>query len=497
MKNILKDKKKLFIIFAFIALFIVSLSCLNKEMQNDTFYNIKVGESISKYGVDMKDHFSFIPDLKYTYPHWLFDLGVFKIYDSFGFKGLVAFEFIIVYLIAISLFLTTRKLIKSDSISLLSIIFVLSFIKPFITIRAQLVSFLILILILFIIELSREKKKKRYLLYLSLLAILLANVHCATYPMIFVLYLPYLVSDLIYVIKNKISKSNKEHNIIELEKPKNTKFLLLQVLIIFICGFLTLSKDSYTYIVLIYLGKSTSLIKEHAPSSITNNPFIFIFIGIFFVMLLSKNFKIKIKDLFLILGFILLTFLSARSFALFLLLTVYSFSRMILTIEKNYLKNICLNDIFYNKRFIIVALIYLLITFIPSAICEYSKEYIPKKQYPVDMVKYIKSNIDYKNMRIYNVYEHGSYLMLNDIKVFIDSRSDLYLKEFNKDVSIFFDCEDIKYNFKEIDNKYKFTHYLVINDSIVNNILSVNSDTKLIKKDEYYSLYEKVTSTNV
>ena len=54
-----------------------------KTFQNDTFYTIKVGESILKNGIDMVDHFSW-HDLAYTYPHWLYDLFIYILFCYFS-----------------------------------------------------------------------------------------------------------------------------------------------------------------------------------------------------------------------------------------------------------------------------------------------------------------------------------------------------------------------------------------------------------------------------
>ena len=59
-----------------IAIFCFAISPIT--LQNDTFYTIKIGEHILENGIDMKDPFSF-HDLNYTYPHWLYDVGIYLI----------------------------------------------------------------------------------------------------------------------------------------------------------------------------------------------------------------------------------------------------------------------------------------------------------------------------------------------------------------------------------------------------------------------------------
>ena len=82
-KNSLKFKILLIISFICIAIIITP-----KVFQNDTFYTIKVGESIIENGVDMKEHFAWTEGLEYTYPHWLYDVFIYLIYNFFGLNGI-------------------------------------------------------------------------------------------------------------------------------------------------------------------------------------------------------------------------------------------------------------------------------------------------------------------------------------------------------------------------------------------------------------------------
>ena len=239
------------------------------------------------------------------------------------------------------------------------------------------------------------------------------------------------------------------------------------------------------------MGRSTSVIQEHAPASLSNNPFIFIFIGIFILILLTKKIKIKLSDLFMIGGLFLLAFLSLRSFSLFLILSLYSFTRLYTSIEKNYLKHITITSVFKMPIVMIFTIIIVSISGLINFSAELKEDYISEEDYPVQMVEYIKENMDYKNMRIYHEYDIGSYLLYNDIKVFIDSRSDLYMKEFNKGCNAFNDALGMPYNYREVLDKYDFTHILIFNKDGLNKIVELLPEYELIKKDNYFSLYEK------
>ena len=122
-----------------------------------------------------------------------------------------------------------------------------------------------------------------------------------------------------------------------------------------------------------------------------------------------------------------------------------------------------------------------------------NKSYVNTKLYPVEAVDYIKKHLDYKNIRIYNSYNIGSYLMLNDIPVFIDSRLDVYCSEFNN-TDIFYDFIQTDSGFKHYDEtfeKYDFTHILLKHNDIPNQYIRKDNNYKIIHEDKNFVLYEK------
>ena len=72
--------------FNILAILLIAIFCFSITpitLQNDTFYTIKIGEHITKNGIDMHDPFSF-HDISYTYPHWLYDVCIYLIYSIGG-----------------------------------------------------------------------------------------------------------------------------------------------------------------------------------------------------------------------------------------------------------------------------------------------------------------------------------------------------------------------------------------------------------------------------
>lgn len=84
----MKEKRK-FNIIAVILIILFAISISPKTLQNDTFYTIKIGELIVKNkNIDMLEHFSWHSNLKYTYPHWLYDVIIYLIYNIGGMFGI-------------------------------------------------------------------------------------------------------------------------------------------------------------------------------------------------------------------------------------------------------------------------------------------------------------------------------------------------------------------------------------------------------------------------
>ena len=131
-------------------------------------------------------------------------------------------------------------------------------------------------------------------------------------------------------------------------------------------------------------------------------------------------------------------------------------------------------------------------------IVENSKqEYIDETTYPVNMSEYILSyfkDIGFENLRLFNEYNYGSYLLYKGIPVFIDSRADLYSPEFNKGVNVFEDfmkTNNLEKDFEEIVEKYKITH-IILNKNyyIYKTIKKIDNKYKLLKEDDNFVFYE-------
>lgn len=502
--EITRNRKK-FILFFTILICIFGISFVKKTLQNDTFYTIKIGELILNNGIDMMDHFSFHSNLLYTYPHWLYDVFIYLIYNLFGYGGIYVSSILLFLILLMLVFKTNRKITNNYSVSAFATFICALAVSGFATARAQLASFLVFVLEIYFIEMFLKSGKKRYLGGLLLLSLILCNIHVAVWPFYFILYLPYLAE---YVISFIVSKINfkRENKLIVflrkkfvLEKNDNIKYIFIIMIMSLLTGFITPIKDTpFTYLIKTMMGNSQKYIQEHQMLSWINSPFTIIIA--FETLFLSLFSKVKLRDFFMICGLVLMSVVSTRHLSLLALVGTICFARLFSMFLENF--NFNVDDkilAFFNKR--IVAITSLLLVLIGSSLLfkyQFSKEYIDDKLYPVDAVKYIKENINIDEMRIFNEYNFGSYLLLNDIPVFIDSRADLYTKQFSGlEYDIFDDYSYMPMNYQEKFEFYGITHVLIYKENnMLYNSLENDINYKILYEDEYFVLYEKLGKSN-
>jgi len=491
-----KRNKRILIITGIIIIISLCIGFTKKEFQNDTFYTIKVGESIIKNGLDKLDHFSW-HDLSYTYPHWLYDIGIYGIYNQFGFSGIYISTMILYCILGLLVFFVNVKKTKSTFVSLTMTIITTIICGVYATARAQLVSYILFVLEIYFIERLLASSKKRYGIYLLIICLLLANIHSAVWPLYFVLYLPYLAENIIVRIKSKSKKEKKPSKIFEskLTLTKDTGFKILNIimLISLFVGLLTPIGDMpYTYSIRIMLGNTQEFIKEHAALVLIENPFVIAYIVIFLAGIIFTKVKIKLSDLFLTLGLILMSFISVRHVALLLIIGMFTLTKLIVDILSLNRKETFDYHIPWVGSLVIMIAVILCSKFIYDNTS--NKDYINVNLYPVYALDYLEKNYNMEKVKLYNDYDFGSYLLFEDIEVYIDSRSDLYTKPFNKEFDIFDECMTIGDNYGTVFNKYDITHVLTYSNTELSKILTVSENFKQVYSDGAFKIFEVLSN---
>ena len=550
----LKKRKKFNINFTIVAIILIAIFCVcitPRTLQNDTFYSIKIGELIKNNGIDMMDHFSWHENLSYTYPHWLYDFLTYFIYLIAGFKSIYIVTCILSALLGISVFLVNSKTTKSKPISFIITIGVMYALKPYIAARAQLVTFILFIWELYCIERFIENKKIRYAITLVIISTLIANLHVATWPFFFILFLPYIaeyiisvVSDIVIykktkklVIKHKMKVAQKNNNIerikelqiklneleeknekikqkrkdtnknsykILLNKNDNVKFLIIVMVICAFTGLLTPTGDTpYTYLYKTMKGNTTENISEHQPLTLINNTEAICTLVILLSILTFTKTKIKLSDLFFVGGLCYLMFSSRRQFSMLVLIGSVVLGRLVVDMITRYSKNGLkdVDDVVKNNLALVLLTILMGIFSYNSIKPVLDDKFVSEKSYPVSACDFILENIDLGTAKFYNEYNYGSYMLFRGIPVFIDSRADLYAPEFsgNKDEDIFSDfinTSSISKYYEDTFEKYNITHVILGKKSKTNLIINKSHDEnyKEIYSDDNFVIYERLNA---
>ena len=550
----LKKRKKFNINFTIVAIILIAIFCVcitPKTLQNDTFYTVKIGELIKNNGIDMMDHFSWHENLSYTYPHWLYDFCTYLIYAISGFKGIYIVTCILSALLGISVFFVNSKTMKSKPISFIITIGVMYALKPYIAARAQLVTFILFIWELYCIERFIENKKIRYAITLVIISTLIANLHVATWPFFFILFLPYIaeyiisvVSDIVIykktkklVIKYKMKVAQKNNNIerikelqiklneleeknekikqkrkdtnknsykILLNKNDNVKFLIIVMVICAFTGLLTPTGDTpYTYLYKTMKGNTTENISEHQPLTLINNTEAICTLVILLSILTFTKTKIKLSDLFFVGGLCYLMFSSRRQFSMLVLIGSVVLGRLVVDMITRYSKNGLkdVDDVVKNNLVLVLLTILMGIFSYNSIKPVLDDKFVSEKSYPVSACDFILENIDLSTAKFYNEYNYGSYMLFRGIPVFIDSRADLYAPEFsgNKDEDIFSDfinTSSISKYYEDTFEKYNITHVILGKKSKTNLIINKSHDEnyKEIYSDDNFVIYERLNA---
>lgn len=488
--------RKIITIASMIIIILLCTAFTVKTFQNDTFYTIKVGESILEHGIDMKDHFSW-HKLDYTYPHWLYDIITYKIYDIGGLNGIYIATILIFILIGITFYFINLKQNKSYFLSLLFSILAVIMLARFITMRAQLITYLLFLIEVFFIERLLSTNKKSYIIGLFIICILIANLHAAVWPFYFILMLPYLFEYLIAIIYDKIRNKPKLGifiNKITLEKNNNTKTLAIVFLVSLALGLLTpIGNVPYTYFIKIMQGDTMKYIEEHKPLILIQNLFVIGYLLIMLIPLIFTKVKVRLSDLAMIAGLLLMSFLSIRHIAFLAIIGMFYLCRLICNIGKINGKSALDFELPWYGIFIVTVTIMITSGFVYNI--NSKKEFVDETIYPVKMVDYMEENLDMKEVKLYNEYDFGSYLIYRDIPVFIDSRSDLYTKPFNHKTDIFDECMKITEHYGRIFKKYNITHILIYKDTELNQILAASPNYELVHKEGRFMLYKYIATT--
>lgn len=547
-----KSTKIKFNIIIIIVIILFAIATIPKTFQEDTYYMIKVGEYIYQNGMKVIEEriepFAWHEGMIYTYPHWLLNIIFYLVFSKFNYVGIYVFTVLIGIMIYLLIYYTNVKVGKNNVISAIISIASVYLLQGYITGRAQIITYLCLITTILCIENFLEKGQKRYIIGLVIVPIIIANCHAALFPIYFVLYLPYIAEYLISFIdkkkwknsrikriNNSISKfklktrdnakitkkivkkqakltkieeklkkiEEKEKEKIKsrkiiIERNKNVKWLIIVFIICLFTGLLTPIKDiPYTYMIKSIKGNTMNFIAEHQAVALIHSINLLVIFGVIQILIFSNKIKIRLRDIFMLVGMSILALISYKQFPIFFISVMCIINKLanMLVSENIKEKVIKLLSIILSIKNMIYIILVIVILFILQYKNTIMQSYVDDNEYPTLATKWLKENVDIENMRLFNDFNYGSYLLFNDIPVFIDGRADVYDPIFNgKEDDVFLDnmqASSLQVWYEDIFNKYGVTHIITKTNSNLDIYLQRNITYKNIYNDGIFSIYEK------
>ena len=486
--------KKLYIVFSML-LIVIILMTVTKEMQNDTFFTIATGEHILQEGYDNVDHLTWHENLGFYKLRWAFDVAIAFIYNTFGFAGIYAFVVIIASLTGLSLFNILLK--QKNNIVLSFIATVISMLLMTsnwsFTARGQIISYLLLLLEIYFIEKLISTKQKRYYIIFLVISALIVNFHASVWYMTIILVLPYLAEAIMHkIMKNK----NLEKSKIILE-PISIKMLIIAILCLVLGSFISpIGTYTYTYMFKVIGGISSTFISELQQTDIISSIGMILGLIVIDILMLATKSKMKLSDILLFFGLYFMAILARRNQAFLYLIGTIPVVRLITNFFETYDTENILEKVnnFFSKNWVLgCTTIVIVIGLSSNMVTRIREKYVNERKYPVGAVNFIKENLDYKNLKIYNSFNYGSYLELSGIPAFVDSRSEIFTEEFNN-VTILKDWLETSrgnVNYNDTFAKYEIDYAIVEDKEIINTYISVDENYEKVFDDETFSIYMK------
>jgi hypothetical protein len=452
------------------------------KLNSDIWFILNSGRYVLQNGLPQTEPFTIHEGMSFIMQQWLSAVIFWINYSTFGELGLYLVVFLTYVLFVnmtfkLCMFLSEDNFFISYGISFI----VIALISMFMTQRPYIFLFLLIVIEIYFLEKYIKSNKVVYLLPLLALSVLMINLQAAMWPLLFVILLPYLIDSFKFKFKFVEGQGYGKKGLI---------FIIFGMLV---AGFLNpYGIRAITYLFNSYGFKEiTSLVSEMHSADINSLLGKIIFGTIFlilFIIFIYKKGRYKLRYYLLTLGTAYMAISAVRSYAILIICGLIPLSYYL----KDYkMKTI---EIKNDKRTLLIRkiLVVLLAVLIIFVIFQKNKFADIKHKDLIKSVDFLdKFNKD--EVKIYTGYNDGGYLEFRGFKVYIDPRAEVFLKTNNKKYNImeeFAFMQTGKKYYKEVLDKYNFTHILVWKNDILNTYLPYDENYKMIYSSDYYKIFE-------
>ena len=472
--------------FEKLALFLLLLICaagafyygVTFQNVNDGFWHIKVGEYIVKHKViPYKDIFSWYGirnNLSWTSQEWLFGIIAYLVYSINGFFGVSIFVGIVNLITVLLVFFYSYVRCKNKWISLMISFFYCINSSIIVTYRPILISIPLLLIICILLE------KEQYVVALIIMIVGI-NIHGGIYPIYIFIFGYYTIL-------------------------KKNQFFILSLLAVLINPY-TIGIYEYTYKLMFNNGNANNYINEWHTTAIYDYKYC-LMIAIFCVFIYMCA-KVKRRDLIFSGALIFLSLTAVRQIVFLYTFVLPILSPYILKAANNfsatYLSDIKIyrlickkikfkSNILFNTILSLFIIVFS-ITVISSDASGFYKNggtlfEVTNSGYPVEAVNYILKHPGIKNSNLLSDYNDSPYLIFRGVPTFVDSRQDLFTRNFNKTnayfdyMSVFVDLQPATTLLKE----YRVDYILLNENSAIYKVLRNDPILSVTYQDADYCI---------
>ena len=479
-----KPSKYICYLYFFVPLFVCSLSKIDRE--NDIWFLLKHGEYILKHGFPHIEPFSMHQNFSFVMQQWLSSVIFYishKILGQYGILLVIIITNILMlyFLYKLCMLISENRFRLSIIITCITDIFLLLFMIP----RPWIFTMLNLIIVLYIMELFYKKNNRKALYFLPLISLIQINIQSSMWFMLFIFMLPYIV-DLFLKERRRLSS-----------------FPLI-IILMFICGFINpYGLDNILYVVKSYGNYYiNNTVTEMLAISLNDKRILFYSYLFYFILAIElliyifcKKGRFELRHLFLFLGVSFLGLKNLRSMWIFIIGTIPFLSSYL----KPYFKKLSFKEENFElepderKKYYLVIVILCIYTCGVSVIA--NSKFTNKLEKGIDAI-YNTSNVNAKTT-VYTSYNNGSYAEYRNLKPYIDSRAEIFIKKNNHKEDIMKEYYLVYNGYISYDkfiNKYKFDYMIIMkNEAIYTSALKDKNYKSIYYSKKYkYRVFERI-----
>ena len=462
--------------FLVIPIFIGLLT--STSFDNDIWFLINTGRYILNHGFPTIDPFTIHEGFHLVIQQWIPDVIFYELYHFFGKIGLYLFtNFVNIYIVFITYKLLMTITDGKRNLSILFTFIITVFISfSFIVSRPQIFSISFLLTELYLLEKYEVTNNKKYLIGLPLLSILMINFHASMWLLLFCFFIPFIVNKFSFKIGKITSDGGSKRN------------LIIIGIIMALCGFI----NPYGIHAMTYVFTSWGVpvidqyVSEMAVPSIHTIRGIGTFVLVFSVYLIYMLFykkKINVRHFLLLIGTTYLALSSYRGILFFIIAAIYPLAYYF----KNHFYYIRepKNSNHYLLLFFIMTILFIIV---PTLFIIKNDLTIMNSSMKngIDKLSELK---DVSEVKLYCNYGECNYAEYLGIKVYIDSRAEIFIEANNHKEDILTELYLLQNHaiyYKDFIDKYQFTHLLVKETDVLYQ--------NLLHDDDYEIMYRGLES---